>query len=67
VIACGDDRDAGSQKINCNFSSYPSTACGIFAVDNDEVQTVPRLKLWQLGNDCGSTRLPNNIAKKKNG
>ena len=67
MIACRDDRNTGPQKVDGDFSSYSPAAGCVFAVHDDEIQSVFILQLGQPGNDRSAPRRTDNVAKKKNG
>ena len=66
MVTGRDNRHACPQKLNCNFSGYPSTAGGVLAVDDNEIQCVLFLQLGQSRDHGVASGRANDIAQKKN-
>ena len=66
MIAGGDDRCPGAQKIDRDLSGNPSSAGRVLTVDDDEIQRMLFLQFGQPGDHGVAARLTYDIAQKKN-
>jgi hypothetical protein len=65
VIARCNDRNARSQQINRDSARNPAAAGRILAVHDNEIGRVLRFQIGKPRDDCGPTRLANDVAQEK--
>jgi len=66
MIAGGDDRNPGAQKIDRDLSGNSSSPGRVLTVDDDEIQRMLCLQLGQPADHGVAARLAYDIAQKKN-
>lgn len=62
VVAGGDDLGSGGEECFGYLGRDASAAGGIFAIDDAEVDVVELFNLVEMGDDCLSSGLANNIS-----
>ena len=65
MVAGGNDRGTGPQQVDGDPRGNAPPACGILAVDDDEIQAFALFKQWQLLDDRLAARLADDITQEQ--